>query len=87
MEGRKIVGWNVRKLRVAKELTIEELADRAELDASFVARLERGQVNASIDNLDRLAKRLGVKLADLTVEPKPGEKPPAPLRAGRRPKS
>lgn len=86
MEGRKIVGWNVRKLRVGKAMTLEDLAARADTAATYLASLERGEVNAGVDLLDRLAKRLGVKLADLTVEPKSGEKPPAPLRAGRRPK-
>jgi transcriptional regulator with XRE-family HTH domain len=85
MEARKLVGWNVRRLRVAKELTIEELADRAGADASFVARLERGQVNVGVDMLQRLAKPLGVKLADFAIEPAAGAKPPKPLRAGRRP--
>jgi transcriptional regulator with XRE-family HTH domain len=86
MEGRKIVGWNVRKLRVSKELTLEDLAGRAGTEPSYLARLERGQANPTVELLDRLAKRLGVKLADLTVEPAPGEKPPKPLKAGRRPK-
>ena len=45
MEAKKLVGWNLRRLRVAKGFTIEELAARADADASFVARLERGQVN------------------------------------------
>lgn len=85
MEGRKVVGWNVRKLRVAKGLTLEDLAARAGTAATYLASLERGEVNAGVDLLDRLAKRLGVKLANLTVEPMPGEKPPTPLKAGRRP--
>lgn len=55
-------------------------------DPSHLAKLERGQINATVDLLDRLAGCLGVKLADLTVEPKAGEKSPSPLRAGRRAK-
>jgi transcriptional regulator with XRE-family HTH domain len=85
MEAKRLVGWNLRRLRVAKDFTIEELAGRADADASFVARLERGQVNVSIVMLDRLARQLGAKLADLTVEPEPGTRPPSPLRAGRKP--
>ena len=83
---RKLVGWNVRRLRVAMGLTIEELAGRAEADPSFVARLERGQVNVGIVMLDRLAKQLGAKLSDVTAEPEPGAKAPKPLRAGRKPR-
>lgn len=87
MEGRKIVGWNVRKLRVAKGMTLEDLAARADSAATYLACLERGEVNAGVDLLDRLAKRLGVKTLDLFIEPKPGEKPPQPLKAGRRPRA
>lgn len=86
MEARKLVGWNLRRLRVAKGLTIEELAGRADADASFVARLERGQANVGIVMLDRLAKQVGAKLSEFTVEPEPGTKPPKPLKAGRKPK-
>lgn len=85
MEVRKLVGWNLRRLRVAKLMTIEELAYRANMDESYVASLERGEVNVGIVKLDRLARALSVRFADLAVEPAPGEKPPRPLPAGRRP--
>ena len=86
MDARKLVGWNVRRLRVAKPFTIEELAHKASVDESFLARLERGEANVGIVILDRLRRALGVKLVDLVVEPAPGEKPPRPLPPGRRPK-
>lgn len=84
MEAKKLVGWNLRKLRVAKGYTIEELADRADADASFIARLERGQVNVGVVKLEQLAKPLGARLSDFFVEPDPGSKPPRPLPAGRK---
>ncbi len=86
MEAKKLVGWNLRRLRVAKRFTIEELAGRADADPSFVARLERGEVNVGIVMLERLAKQLAGKLSDFTVEPEAGAKPPKPLRAGRKSK-
>ena len=84
MDAKKLVGWNLRRLRVEQGFTIEELAGRADADASFVARLERGQVNVGIVMLSRLAKAVGVKLADLVAEPQPGTMPPSPLRPGRK---
>jgi transcriptional regulator with XRE-family HTH domain len=57
----------------------------ANTHAVYLARLERGEVNVSIERMERLAKALGAKLVDLVVEPAPGEKPPRPLPAGRRP--
>lgn len=82
---RKLVGWNVRRLRVARLMTIEELAHRAGMDASYVASLERGEVNVGIVKLDALARALSIRFVDLAAEPMPGEKPPKPLPAGRRP--
>lgn len=86
MDGRKLVGWNVRKLRVALGLSIEELAGQADAADAYVSKLERGQVNVSVDLLERLAKPLRCGLSDFFIEPKPGEQPPAPLKGGRRPR-
>lgn len=84
MEARRIVGWNVRRLRVEQALTIEELADRAGLDASTTARIERGISNCTIGVLDRIARALKVKFGELAIEPPKGSKPPRPLPPGRR---
>lgn len=85
MKARKAVDWNLRRLRVSKLLTLEDLADAAGSHPVYLARLERGEVNVSIDRLERLSKVLGARLTDLFVEPAAGEKPPRPLHAGRKP--
>ena len=86
MEAKKLVGWNIRKLRVARGMTIEHLAGESDIGASYLAQLERGEVNVGVVILDRVAKALTAKLADLVVEPPLGSRPPKPLRAGRKPK-
>ena len=85
MNARRIVGWNVRRIRVERGVTIEELAGEAEVDDSMLARIERGTVNSSIDLLERVASVLKVRLVELFVEPLPGAPAPKPLRSGRRP--
>lgn len=85
MEARRIVGWNVRRIRVAKEVTIEELADRAGVDASTIARIERGTINTSIGAVEKIANALGVKFFELAIELPKGAKPPQPLPPGRKP--
>ena len=84
MEARQIVGWNLRRVRAAKGLTIEELGYQAEVDASSVARIERGTANPSIGVIEKLARALGVPLVEFLVEPNPGDAPPKPLPAGRK---
>jgi transcriptional regulator with XRE-family HTH domain len=86
MRGREIVGWNLRRLRVAAGVSQERLAFDAGMDRSYVGGLERGEENPTIDLLERLAETLKCKLADFTCEPETDAEPPAVLRPGRRPK-
>ena len=85
-EARRLVGWNIRRIRVRRGYSIEALAGDANVDASHVARIERGAVNSSLDVLERLAQALEVKLAELFRPHRVGSKPPKPLKSGRRPK-
>ena len=87
MKTRRLIGWNLRRLRAARGVSIEQLAGEADVDESHVARIERATVNPSVDVLDRLAGALGVRFAELVVEPPAGSSPPKPLRSGRKPKA
>jgi transcriptional regulator with XRE-family HTH domain len=60
MNLRKLVGQNVRQIRMKKALTQEKLAWASDLTSDYVGSLERGTVNISIDALGRLAKALDV---------------------------
>jgi transcriptional regulator with XRE-family HTH domain len=82
MEAKKLVGWNIRRLRVERGLTIEALA--ADVAPAYLGQVERGVVNVGIVILGRVAKTLGTRLAELFVEPLPEADPPKPLKAGRR---
>ena len=58
---------NVRRIRRAKELSQEQLADDAGLHRTYVSALERNSSdrNPSIRVADRLAKALGVPITVL----------------------
>ncbi|BAQ49837.1 MULTISPECIES: helix-turn-helix domain-containing protein [Methylobacterium] len=86
MNGRTLVGRNVRRLRVALGLTQEALAVDAGLDRSYVGRIERATENPTVDVLDQLATALKVESCELLRRPEDGEPPPAKMKAGRRPK-
>jgi len=60
MRLREIVARNLRRLRHAKGLSQEELADRAEINRNYVGMLEREQHAATIDMLEKLAAILEV---------------------------
>ncbi len=57
----KLLGVNVRKLRLAAGLTQEQLAAEAGMERSYVSDLERGTRNPSVTALGRLAEALEVE--------------------------
>jgi transcriptional regulator with XRE-family HTH domain len=63
----------LRYLRTSRALTQAELAERAGLRRSTIARLEGGQ-EARMHTLSRLAKALGVEPAEL-LRPPPEQRP------------
>lgn len=58
MRLRETVAKNLRRLRQAKGLSQEELADRADINRNYVGMLEREQHAATIDMLEKLAEVL-----------------------------
>lgn len=58
IEGRRLVGLNIRLLRQAAGLSQEELALAAGINRTYLSSVERGQRNVSIDNICRIAAAL-----------------------------
>jgi len=55
-------GLNVRKRREAKRLTQELLAEKADLDSTYISGIERGVRNPSLLSIVRVARALGSRL-------------------------
>jgi transcriptional regulator with XRE-family HTH domain len=62
---RKKFGIHLRELRVARKLTQEELADRADMHFTYIGQIERGLRNPSLVNLEKIAKALKVNAGTL----------------------
>jgi transcriptional regulator with XRE-family HTH domain len=60
-----IFARNLRAARVERGLTQERLAELAELHMTDVARIERSERDPGVRTAAKLAKGLGVPLADL----------------------
>ena len=58
-------GQSVAKIRRAKALSQEALAEKADLDRTYLSDIERGVRNPGIKNVTRIAKALGVTTAEL----------------------
>ena len=62
------MGARIREFRLARKLSLRELASRARTSPGFLSQLERGQVNASVGTLRRLSEELGITLPDLFTD-------------------
>ncbi len=62
------IGERIRNLRLASDLTQEELAERADLAKSFISQLERDQVSIAVDNLLQILTVLNVTPAEFFQE-------------------
>ena len=65
MDLKEVMAVNLRRLRHAKKMTQEELAERAGLSARYVGGIERADVSASVTVLGRIADALDVEAGEL----------------------
>ena len=65
MDLKEIMARNLRRARHDKQLTQEELADRAGLSMRYVGAIERGDVSASVTVLGQIADALEIEPGDL----------------------
>jgi transcriptional regulator with XRE-family HTH domain len=69
MDLKRAMAINVRRERHARQLTQEELADRAGLSARYLGSIERASVSASVTVLGRLAQAFRIDPCDLIRGP------------------
>lgn len=69
MDWRTIVGENVRRWRLERGLTQEQLAFEAQIDLTYLGGIERGRRNPSLMVMARIAQSLQVQPADLVAQP------------------
>lgn len=67
-----VLGARVRDLRLSRGLTQERLAEELEVSPRYLAGIERGERNLTLDSVDALAKQLGVASSAL-LEQAPGD--------------
>ena len=64
---RELLAHNLRRLRAEMAMSQEDLALEANLHRTFVAHVERGVRNISIDNIEKLAGALNVPVHQLLM--------------------
>lgn len=61
----RVLGQNIRQLRKESRLTQEDIADKARLNSSYYGRIERGEINVTIETLSAIAQALNVDTTEL----------------------
>ena len=68
MDMRKLVGSNVRRLRIARGMTQEQYAERSGFSQQYISDLERGRRNPTVVSLFELAQALDATPTELICE-------------------
>lgn len=61
----EIIGQRIRNYREGQKMSREKLAELADLHPTYIAQLERGEKNATINTLDRICNSLGITMEQL----------------------
>ena len=62
------VGKTIIRLRKEKGYSQEAFANEAGIDRRYMSDIENGKRNISIDILDRVCNKLGIKISEFFVE-------------------
>ncbi len=62
---RKTLGERIRKLRTQQGWSQEEFADICDVNRSYMGRIERGELNLTLESLKKLAKGLKTSVSAL----------------------
>lgn len=67
-----MIGKRIKRLRESQELSIEDLAKRAEVNKNTIVRLEKGEKKVSLDTIIKVCEELNTSITKL-FEGKPVE--------------
>lgn len=62
------IGQRIKSLRDG-QLSQESLADKAEVDRTFINHVENGRRNISIENLEKIVLALGISVSEFFNHP------------------
>ena len=56
---------NIKRLRLSKNMSQEDLAFESDLELTQIGRIERGETNTSLSLITKIAKSLKIPVKDL----------------------
>lgn len=63
-----LFGQVIRKFRTEKQISQESFADMCGLHRTYISDIERGLRNVSIENIEKMAKALDIKISEIFKE-------------------
>ena len=66
----KNIAFNLKKIRMGKNLSLDEMAEQTGVSKSMLAQIERGEANPSIGCLGKIVSGLRVELTELIETPR-----------------
>ena len=70
MKTKELIGRNLKYLRYKSGLSQEEFYTSHNLSFKYLAMVERGEINVTVDFLDRLASKLNINISELLNDDK-----------------
>ena len=64
MKIKKLISKRIAKVRQEKELSQEDLAGLSKLNVTYIAKVERGEVNIGLANLYKICTALDITLSE-----------------------
>lgn len=61
----KIIGQRIRNYRTQKGLSQEKLAELAGRHPTYIGQLERGEKNATLESVEKIASAMDISLSEL----------------------
>ena len=61
----KIIGQRIRNYRTQKGLSQEKLAEVAGCHPTYIGQLERGEKNATLESVEKIASAMDISLSEL----------------------
>lgn len=61
----RLIASNIKTYRLQKNISVQELAYRCDMERSCKSHIESGRVNVTIKTLCKISEALGVELRDL----------------------
>lgn len=84
LTGEQNFGLRIKTIRLARELTLEQVAELSSVSISTLSKIEKGQVSASFDTIAKIASAFDYSLAELFADELPAQPVASAAIQGRR---